>query len=706
MKKIQWKGIDWKNINREKVVLICNRLSIPLQFLGCAVLYLVMEAISRHSLFEAWDYMTSRPWVFLYNTFLVFLPFTLAYLVRRRIFLRTLFTLVWFTLGCVNGVLLASRVTPFTGPDLKLISDALRILNKYLSPVMVVVVIILFLIAAAVLVWMFFKSPRYKGRLCYPLNIALVAVIGLAFWGTTNLALQKRVLSSYFGNIAFAYEDYGYPYCLATTFFNTGIGQPNGYSEELMDEIVKSEGEIKETDTEQKTNIIFLQLESFFDPTLVNFLELSEDPMPNFRRLMEEYSSGYYRVPSVGAGTANTEFESITGMSMHYFGPGEYPYKSILQEETCESVPYVLKKLGYSSHAIHNNEANFYSRKTVFSRLGFDTFTSEEYMPDISDTTAQGWVKDHILTDEIMKCLETTEGPDYVYTISVQGHGDYSTEPLLTDPRITVTGAENREKNNYSWEYYVNQIYEMDQFVQELVDTLAEYDEPTVLVMYGDHLPTMGLEVKDVENRYLFQTQYVIWDNIGLERRVENLSAYQMAAEVMNRLDIHEGQIFNYHQTRRKTRNYQVDLEALQYDMLYGERYVFGGDNPYIATDMQLGTVPVFFDGLQEVQPGTWYVTGENFTASSYLEVNGELADTTLISPTTLLVNNLTLEEGDEICVAQQSNSSTHRVLSRTLTQVYHAPAVVPEGADPSLPDETEGADPSLPAETEGTNIQ
>ena len=151
------------------------------------------------------------------------------------------------------------------------------------------------------------------------------------------------MLSSYFGNIAFAYEDYGYPYCLATTFFNTGIGQPNGYSEELMDEIIRSEGEIKETDTEQKTNIIFLQLESFFDPTLVNFLEVSEDPMPNFRKLMEEYSSGYYRVPSVGAGTANTEFESITGMSMHYFGPGEYPYKSILQEETCESVPYVLR---------------------------------------------------------------------------------------------------------------------------------------------------------------------------------------------------------------------------------------------------------------------------------------------------------------------------------------------------------------------------
>ena len=58
---------------------------------------------------------------------------------------------------------------------------------------------------------------------------------------------------------------------------------------------------------------------------------------------MKEYSSGYYKVPAVGAGTANTEFESITGMSLHYFGPGEYPYKSILKETTCESAPYVLK---------------------------------------------------------------------------------------------------------------------------------------------------------------------------------------------------------------------------------------------------------------------------------------------------------------------------------------------------------------------------
>lgn len=95
----------------------------------------------------------------------------------------------------------------------------------------------------------------------------------------------------------------------------------------------------------------------------MNYLNLSQDPIPYFRQLKEDYTSGYFRVPAVGAGTINTEFESITGMSLRYFGPGEYPYKTVLSEQTCESVPYVLKDLGYSTHVIHNNEATFMTGK-------------------------------------------------------------------------------------------------------------------------------------------------------------------------------------------------------------------------------------------------------------------------------------------------------------------------------------------------------
>lgn len=647
---------------------ICNKISLLLHALVSAVGYFLIEAISRHSFTEAWDYMTDRPLVFAYNAALIFTTSLVVYLFRRRCFLRVLLIMFWLLLGIVNGVILANRVTPFTGPDLHLLTDGMAMLEKYLPKWGVIVALVVLGIFALTLIGLIVKGPKFKGKLRYRWNIPLVLAGVLLFAGATQLALEKRVLSNYFGNIAFAYEDYGYPYCLGVTIFDTGISCPRDYSEKEIKRIEKTEENLPETKEGEYPNIIFLQLESFFDPELVNYLNMSEDPIPTFRKLMKEYSSGYYKVPSVGAGTANTEFESITGMSLHYFGPGEYPYKSILKETTCESAPYVLGELGYSSHAIHNNEANFYGRRSIFPNLGFDTFTSAEYMPEEDDKNPLGWTKDEVLTDEIIKCLDSTEDqPDYVYTISVQGHGAYPEEPELEDPEITVSGAPTEAKNN-QWEYYVNQIHEMDNFVKELTDALADYPEDVVLVMYGDHLPTMDLTVEDVENKYLFQTQYVMWDNFGLEKKDVNLAAYQMAAEVMDRVGIHEGTVFRYHQARRNTKNYQVDLETLQYDLLYGERYSYGGETPFKRTKMRLGLYDVTLDGLSLVSAWdhTYRITGTNFTPSSQVKLNGEWYETVYVNPTTLMISGTELNDFDRLSVVQRSNSSTRKALSKS----------------------------------------
>lgn len=653
-----------------------NKISLILQALGCAVLYFVIEAICRHSFTEAWTYMTTRPLVFAYNAAFIFTTMLIVYLFRKRIFWRIFVGSLWLFLGIVNGVLLLNRVTPFTGPDVKNLTDGLSIAKKYLTRTQMTIGAVLLGIAVLILLIILIRSPKYRGKLKYKVNIPLVLVGVLAFGGITQLALEKRVLSNYFGNIAIAYEDYGYPYCLATTIFNTGISAPRDYSESEIKRIEKSEENLPETKEGSHPNILFLQLESFFDPTLVNYLELSEDPIPNFRKLMKEYSSGYYKVPSVGAGTANTEFESITGMSLHYFGPGEYPYKSILKETTCESAPYVLKNLGYTAHAVHNNEANFYGRRSIFPNLGFDTFTSAEYMKDENQKNPLGWTKDSVLTDEIVKCLDSTEGPDYVYTISVQGHGDYPSEPVLENPEITVSGAPTDELNN-KWEYYVNQIHEMDNFVKELTDKLEDYPEDVVLVMYGDHLPTMGLTVEDVENKYLFQTEYVMWDNFGLKKKNENLAAYQMAAEVMDRVGIHEGTVFRYHQARRNTRNYQVDLETLQYDLLYGKRYSYGesGESPYLRTRMRMGIYDVTLDSIQCISEAdhTYYIKGTEFTPSSEIKLNGEWYDTVYINPTTLMITGTELNDFDRLAVIQRSNSSTRKPLSKSYDRSCYA---------------------------------
>ena len=646
---------------------VCNRISLLLHALCSALGYFLIEMISRRSFSAAWTYMTTKPLVFAYNAALIFTTSLIVYLFRRRCFWRVLISILWLLLGIINGVILSNRVTPFTGPDLHLLTDGMAVLNKYLPAWGVVLALILLGLFALLLLILLIKAPKYKRKVKFRYDLLLVVVGAALFAGATQLALEKRVLSNYFGNIAFAYEDYGYPYCLAVTIFDTGISCPRDYSEQEITRIEKTEDNLPATNEDSKPNIIFVQLESFFDPTLVEYLNISEDPIPNFRKLMKEYTSGYYKVPSVGAGTANTEFESITGMSLHYFGPGEYPYKSILKETTCESAPYVLKNLGYSTHAVHNNEANFYGRRSIFPNLGFDTFTSAEYMSEEEDKNPLGWTKDEILTDEIIKCLDSTEESDYIYTISTQGHGAYPEEQLIDDPEITVSGAETEAQNN-QWEYYCNEIHEMDNFVKELTDALADYPEDVILVMYGDHLPTMGLTVEDLKNKYLFQTQYVMWDNFGLEKKDENLAAYQMAAEVMDRAGIHEGTIFRYHQARRNTRNYQVDLETLQYDVLYGKKYSYDGGSPFQRTKMRMGLYDVTLDSMEEISTvdHTYRIKGTNFTPSSQVKLNGEWYDTVYVNPTTLMISGTEINDFDRVSVVQRSNSSTRKALSKS----------------------------------------
>ena len=116
-----------------------------------------------------------------------------------------------------------------------------------------------------------------------------------------------------------------------------------------------------------------------------------QPPMPGqVPPMQQNYSSGSLTVPACGAGTANTEFEMMTGLSVKFFGPGEYPFKSILREKTMESVSTDLKSIGYRAHAIHNHRGVFYNRNEVFDNMGYDTFTSLEYMSDV-EKTPKNW---------------------------------------------------------------------------------------------------------------------------------------------------------------------------------------------------------------------------------------------------------------------------------------------------------------------------
>ena len=645
-----------------------NRLSVPLQFLWACIINLIIEAISRHSLGPAWEYMWSSLWTFLYNSYMIFITFLIAYLVRRRIFTRIIVTVLWLVVGCVNGYMLSVRVTPFNAQDLKVIDDAMSMIDKYFTGPQGAMLIILILAIVAWLISMWKRGGQYQGKM-YRLPMLGVTIAAFATMGlVTNFAIENRWVSNYFGNIAFAYEDYGLPYCFTASLFNTGISEPNGYSKDTMKEITQ-DGKLLKSSTELDVmpNIITIQLESFFDVYEAEFFTTSQDPIPTFHYLMDNFSTGYCKVPSVGAGTANTEFEVLTGMSMRYFGPGEYPYKTLAKYKPMESAATALREFGYGAHALHNNGGNFYSRADVFNQMGFHSYTSKEFM-NILQYTENGWAKDDILTEHILNAMDSTEQQDFVFCISVEGHGDY--EEVLENPLITVEGIADEAKM-HAWEYYVNHLYETDKFIADLITQLEQRGEPTVLVLYGDHLPTMGLEATELTSRYLFNTNYVVWDNIGLKKQDKTLATYQLMAEVFNRLNIHSGTVFNYHQTRRQTRDYLSDLELLQYDMLYGKKYVYGGEKnaPKVDGQFQMGILDVTLSGIEQESEEKFILYGENMTANSKIYVNGNKHKTTFYNDARIELKGMKLDEGDVIKVCQVGSSS--RIFRSSVEYVY-----------------------------------
>lgn len=637
-------------------------------------LNLIIETLGRFTtqgLAGGISFLFHNPIVFLYNALIIFTTMVVASIFKRRVFVFTIVSIFWLTVGVVNGIILTQRMTPFTVKDLSNLEDGMTIVTNYLSVPVIILIVAAILAAIAGLVVLFIKGPQKKDRVKWKRNLVGVLLAALFTFFSTSFMVKTNLVETFFGNLAYAYRDYGVVYCFTNTWLNTGISRPDGYSEEkILDIFTEKElGDDNAMLLEQRDedmshpNILFLQLESFIDPETIKTIELSEDPCPNFRRLYSQYSSGELTVPACGAGTANVEFEVLTGLSVKFFGPGEYPYKAVLKEKTGESLAYDLDSIGYTSHAVHNHRAVFYNRNTVFANMGFDTFTSVEYMQNVAKTP-KNWAKDNVLIGCINDALDSTEGRDMIYTISVQGHGKYPSEKVIENPKIEVLSA-STEELKWKYEYYVNQIYEMDRFIGELTEELAKRDEPTVLVMYGDHIPAIDITEDDLESGNLYGTQYIIWNNFNMPKDDENLHTYQLAAHVMDMIDMQVGTVFIYQQNHKNSETYLSDLKALGYDMLYGKNYIYGGINPFEPTKLKMGVKDIKIDEVVKIGD-RYYIKGQNFTQYSKVTLNGKTLKTIYLGESVLgLLEDVDPEDAPDMKVSQIENKSKE-ILSTT----------------------------------------
>lgn len=655
-------------------------LGNPWVRLGLLALLLnfVNECLSRHSFIKGIIYFGSHPLAFLFNSFMIFFTLSIAMLFKKRVFATFFISALWFGLGVTNFVIRSSRKSPFAASDFRNLTEGLKVIQKYYTIPQIVILCLVIAALVACIIFIAIRTPKVKQKINYLLSALVIAVSFGMIMIINYVSNATGLIPRQFGNLVRAYDTYGFGYMFSCSLFRNGVSKPKDYSPGKVNDVVDSvdNNDKNNNDNDKndidKPNIIFLQLESFFDATNVKGLEFSEDPIPNIRKLYEEFPGGYLSVPSFGAGTANTEFETMTGMNLDDFGPGEYPYKTVLQSTACESICYYLSNYGYTATALHDNTGGFYDRNRVFSRLGFDSFVSIEYIEKYEKNPI-GWVKDKCLTDEIVGILDSTGTPDYIYTISVQGHGDYPENTDGLDLPIKVTNNDVTGNPN-GFEYYVNQTHEMDAFVAELIDALSKRDEKTILVIYGDHLPTFDITDDDLKNGDIYQTQYVIWNNYNLQIENKDLQAYQLSAYLMKNLGMKGGVISRLHMShfdkedKEDNEEYLSNLKLLEYDILYGNCQAYEGVNPYKITNMKMGYKPIKVLNGENAYSHI-VIRGRNFTEFSQVEINGTVHKTIYNGPDELLVDGYTLKDGDQIAVLQISNSN--ETLSRTNIFTY-----------------------------------
>ncbi len=669
-------------------IFICMLIAVGLD--------IVLEILGRHSFVNTLQYIAKEPIVFLYNCSIIFFTLTLALLMRKRVFGYCIISFAWLLCGITNCIVLGFRITPFSAIDVLMARNTITIIDKYFEVWQIVVICVLLFIALAGIILLFLKSPIVTGKIYRVRTTIFIVATFCCVMLFTKIALNAQAISDNFSNLATAYENYGFAYCFSNSVVDVGINQPKDYSEEKMLEIKDELDKVEASKSEyvkKKPNVVVVQLESFMDPSYVKELQFSENPIPNFTKLKNECTSGFLVMPAIGAGTANSEFEVLSGFNVAYFGAGEYPYKTVLGSTTCETMATELTKQGYKTHAMHNHDGTFYDRYEVYKNLGFDTFTPLEYMYNV-EHTQKNWEKDNVLTGEIMKNLESTAERDFVFTVSVQGHGRY---PDVLDEEnfdypIKVTGTGD-ESLDTEWTYYCNQLYEMDAFIGELVETLSKYDEPVVLCMYGDHLPGFELTEDSLKNANLYQTEYFIWSNMkDFPVEKEDLEAYQLSTKIFDMVGFQKSYMQKFNTLYKPgDENFDDIMKNIQYDMLYGDRYLWPEGWTYEPTDMQYGIDTICITDIEQgtymYQPETddntedipeaseltgLYIHGENFNEYSFVWVDDAFNDKTIyIDRNTLFLPDGKFKDGEEVCIAQVGDDNIDIGISQPY--IYHS---------------------------------
>ena len=322
------------------------------------------------------------------------------------------------------------------------------------------------------------------------------------------------------------------------------VSEPDGYDADKVAQTARSYRSQSVTDAgELPENLIFIMNESFSDLTAAfPNLELSEDPLAFYHSLTKNTVKGTMISPVTGGGTANVEFEYLTGDSLAFLPSSTVAYQLYLYDG-CPSLVSQAKDLGYHTIAFHPYLSSGWNRTSVYPWLGFDEVHFQE---DVQDPQyIRNYVSDLSDYEQLFRWTEESDGPTMIFNVTMQNHSGYSQGWNNLSGDVTVTGG---AKPSSITTQYFSLMKESDQAIQALVEHYSQVEEKTLIVFFGDHQPPLGntffetlygkkLDERDPEEvQQAYETPFFIWANYDIpeqdDLRISSNYLGVLAAEV------------------------------------------------------------------------------------------------------------------------------------------------------------------------------
>lgn len=504
----------------------------------------VTLALQQGSLLATLSAFWAEPILFVLNLWPVAaLALLFYFLLGNAWYGAGLTTLIWGLLSYINLVKVDARGDPFVPGDILLLTEGMEAVGSYqLNMHWGKLALLLVLSLALILLGTGVKSAR--PRLVIRLVAALTVV---AAFGTTmaflypDSELYDRMEGPNRANVPAVYEAFGFPYCFLHNFNLYPVDKPPGYNAQ---EAASYEDTYREAEAAPETapNILMVMCEAFTDlPNQAAFTYTGEtNPIAAYNRLAEQTLSGHLVVSNTGAGTANTEFDVLTGMMTNRIGTGTTSAFRVVHRNI-DSIPRMLTQAGYRTFFLHPGQNWFYNRESVYSYLGI---TDQVFQDAFSRSDLVGdWISDAGFLRVLKESLEARQGdtPLFTYAVTIQNHQSYGAGKYgyVPDPPQTDIALSDAARTYLS--VYFKGLQDSAAMLEELTEYLDSLDAPYLLVFFGDHQPNLGghyLAYRELDPNYgstdtveetlqPYTVPYLIWGNAAYRQDHDLLAQAQ-----------------------------------------------------------------------------------------------------------------------------------------------------------------------------------